>query len=74
MNAKISIPLANRGNTGVEKISDGARIVSTSSIRRFGVNTFLIDRVKMSKKPVENMKEIKPIKTRDPPTIKDEFI
>ncbi len=74
MTINIRTPLPSKGKMGAEKISDGGRIDMTSSSRRFGVTTFLIDRVNTSKKPVEKTKEIKPMNVIRPPTMKAEFI
>ena len=74
MTIKTRAPLPNKGETGAEKTSDGFRMDRTSSIRLFGVITFLIVTVNTSKKPVEKTKETRPINVIVPPTIKAELI
>lgn len=72
--AKISPPQVKRGDTLAENISEGFLIVPMSSIRLLGVSTFLIDKVKRSKNPVEKIKAISPMKNNPPPTMKDALI
>lgn len=55
MAAKIRPPLPKMEVTDAEKISDGGRIESTSSIWRLGVTIFRIVTANTSKKPVEKI-------------------
>jgi hypothetical protein len=67
-------PLIRSGEKEPENISEGVRMDMTSAILLFDVNTFRIDTVKKSKKPVEKTKNTKPMNTIIPPIMKEELM